>query len=162
MTCLTCFCWHAYHVIWGHGTFSAYFFCFQARLQQWNARDMFDMFSLTCLACDKGVWHFFQSIYFVFKLDLDMFDHVMLTCNADMTSTMGWWHVATCLTCFCWHAYHVTWGGALFSPTFFFEARLRPCNIDMSWHVSHVFMDMLIKVYADVTLFSVNFFLCSS
>ena len=40
--------------------------------------DMFDMFPLTCLSCDKGAWHFFKPTFIVFKLD---FNHRMMTCG---------------------------------------------------------------------------------
>ena len=50
-----------------------------------------DMFSFTCLSCEKGVWHFFRPLFFIFKLD---FDHWMMTYRVmfDMFSL-------TCLSC---------------------------------------------------------------
>ena len=56
-----------------------------------TCRDMFDMFSLTCLSCDMGAWHFFQPNFFVSKLD---FDHGMMTCR-DMFDMFS----LTCLSC---------------------------------------------------------------
>ena len=48
------------------------------------------MFSVTCLSCKKGAWHFFQPTL-VFKLH---FDHEMMTCRVmfDM-------FLLTCLSC---------------------------------------------------------------
>ena len=28
-----------------------------------TCRDMFDMFSLTCLSCEKGAWHIFRQFF---------------------------------------------------------------------------------------------------
>ena len=70
---------------------------------------MFDMFSLTCFSCDRGVWHFFSLFFVVFKPD---FDHGMMACH-DMFDMFS----STCLSCNM---------GALhcFSPYFFcFQAR---------------------------------------
>ena len=59
-----------------------------------------DMFSLTCLSCEKGVW----PLFFIFKLD---FDHWMMTCRVmfDMFSLtclscdLGAWHIFRRLLC---------------------------------------------------------------
>ena len=52
---------------------------------------MFDMFSLTCLSCEKGVWHFFSLFFYIFKPDID---HGMMTCH-DMFDMLS----LTCLSC---------------------------------------------------------------
>ena len=69
--------------------------CIVGLVKVWleNAQNhtMFDMFSLTCLSCEKGVWHFFSLFLFVFKLD---FHHGMMTC-----SDMFYMFSLTCLSC---------------------------------------------------------------
>ena len=46
--------------------FSGYFYGFKTDINHgmMTCRDMFDMFSSTCLSCDMGAWHFFSSIFF--------------------------------------------------------------------------------------------------
>ena len=64
---------------------------------------MFDMLSLTCLACNMGAWHLFSLFFFVFKSD---FDHGMMTCR-DMFDMFS----LTCLACNMWR-------GTVFQSTF--------------------------------------------
>ena len=104
---------------------------------------MFDMFSLTCLSCDMGRGTVFHPTFFNFNPDFDhgmmkcrdMFYMTLLTCSScdrgawhcfssyfffsNQTLTMGCWHVMTCkcLTCYNFHAHHVTWGSGTVSQS---------------------------------------------
>ena len=51
---------------WGVALFSGYFYGFKTDInhEMMTCRDMFDMFSSTCLSCDMGAWHFFSPIFF--------------------------------------------------------------------------------------------------
>ena len=63
----------------GRGTVFQPTFFFQARFDHGMlaCRDMFDMFSLTCLSFDIGAWHCFSAnFFFQARLDVGMSRHV--------------------------------------------------------------------------------------